>query len=414
MKRVERARILPVDPFGLDRERRIAESGIRQVFTPHQPISQSTLLFGRTEEVRRLVETLNTPGQHVLLFGDRGVGKSSLANVVADVVRVSMGRALYVKRCDSQDTFETIMQTPLRDVGADLTLVEVASSDASSRDIQLQGGPLTAGGGRTQEILATYKASGVLSPSTVAQALKDLDALLVVDEADAIKTADDQRKLAELIKHLSDEGSAFKVMVVGIAGTAGELTAGHPSVQRCLRETKLRRMPASELEEIITSGSRAVGLEFAPEVVQTIVRLSAGYPHFTHLLALKCAEDAVSEGRRSISATHLSAAMRAAIADAEGTLRRVYDDSVRSQSAMYRDIVAAAASLEAEEFGSAELRDAIERRTGEPISQGSLNNYFQRLVSRDGTTILRRTGQGHYRFEDPRMPSYVRIANQMI
>lgn len=80
---VERAREQPADPYGLEREVKIARSGVRNVFTPHQPVAQHTFLYGRSTAVKTLVETLNTPGQHVLLYGDRGVGKSSLANVVA-------------------------------------------------------------------------------------------------------------------------------------------------------------------------------------------------------------------------------------------------------------------------------------------------------------------------------------------
>lgn len=262
-------------------------------------------------------------------------------------------------------------------------------------------------------MLATFQATGSLSPSTVTEALKDLEALFLIDEADAISEQGDRRRLAELIKLLSDEGAPFKVMVVGIASTGAELTAAHPSVGRCLRETKLKRMEDKELEEIISSGASSLGLQFEPEVTRRIVSLSAGYPHFTHLLALKCAEEAVAEGRRVVQPAHLARAMELAIEDAEGTLRRVYSDAVRSQSDMYRQVLVAAASLDPEEFSSAKLRDAIELQTGSAISQGSLNNYFQRLVAQDGSKILRRTGQGHYRFEDPRMLSYVRIANKM-
>ena len=171
-------------------------------------------------------------------------------------------------------------------------------------------------------------------------------------------------------------------------------------------ETGVRWLRKSELEEIVTSGASSVSLRFAPEVVETIVDLSAGFPHFTHLLALKCAEEAIADSRRDVKMPHLKNALELAVQDAEGSLKRTYDDSTRSASDMYRTILIAAASL-AEEFSAAQLRVAIERVSGDPISQGSLNNFFQRLVSRDGSTILRRTGQGHYRFEDPRMASYV-------
>lgn len=73
--------------------------------------------------VKKLIEQINTPGQHALLYGDRGVGKSSLANVTAELLLKSLaGGKLYPKRCDSQDAFETILAEPLRDVGIDLRI----------------------------------------------------------------------------------------------------------------------------------------------------------------------------------------------------------------------------------------------------------------------------------------------------
>ena len=68
------------NPFGLERLQRITTSGIRNVFTPFRPVRDIELLFDRENEVSRLVETTSTLGQHALIFGERGAGKSSLAN----------------------------------------------------------------------------------------------------------------------------------------------------------------------------------------------------------------------------------------------------------------------------------------------------------------------------------------------
>lgn len=392
--------------FGLDREKKIADSGVRNIFTPHQPISEIDLLFGRQSEVQKLVETLNTPGQHVLLYGERGVGKSSLANVVRILLGLLVESKIFVKRCDSSDTFESIMMGPLSAIGADLTLAQVDSQI----DAKVTGSLKFFGGERAKSVVASYEAHHSLSPSTVAEAVQGLDALLVIDEADAIGNGEDRRKIAELIKLSSDAGSKFKVMVVGIAATGSELTAAHPSVQRCLRETKLERMSDSELREIVTTGAEKSGLAFASKVTSSIVQLSAGYPHFAHLIALKCAERAVLEGRLNIEQDHLNDALVDAVKDAEGSLKRDFDNAIRSYgSDTYADIVVAAASLAVDEFNAAALRDAIQRRTGEPISQGSLNNYLKRLVSDDGSTVLQRKAKGIYCFTDPRMASFARM-----
>jgi hypothetical protein len=403
-----------LDMFGLRRESRIAASGVRNVFTPHQPISQVNLLFGRSEEVGRLVQTLNTPGQHVLLYGERGVGKSSLANVVSEVILQAVQPSFFVKRCDQSDIFESILRRPLEAVGASLTLTEVSDTSSSAEKGGVNAGVVNVGGERKADFTRKYGAYDKISPSTAAEALRDLDGLLLVDEFDAIKDSTEKLKMAELIKQLSDSGSPFKIMVVGIAETGDELTSAHPSVQRCLRETKLNRMKDSELRPIVTIGAAAIHLTFSESAVDAIVRLSAGYPHFTHLLALKCAEDAIGASRQKIEKVHLEEAMKHSVTDAEGTLTRIYEESTRAPSPMYAHILAAAASLETDEFTSSDLRIAIEARTGEVVSQGSLNNYFTLLMSSEGNKILRRVTKGVYRFEDPRMRSYVRIVHQMV
>ena len=108
------------DLFGLDRERKITESGVRDVFTPHKPIQQRTLLFGRQKQVQKLIEHINTPGQHALLYGDRGVGKSSLANVTVQILITEiLETRSYSKRCDSSDTFETILHDSPVGAGVD-------------------------------------------------------------------------------------------------------------------------------------------------------------------------------------------------------------------------------------------------------------------------------------------------------
>lgn len=392
--------------FGFDREKKIADSGIRNIFTPHQPIAESDLLFGRATEVQNVVKTLNTPGQHALLYGERGVGKSSLANVTSELVFVIAKLRIFMKRCDGSDTFESIVKSPLAAVGADLSLISVTEQNDKKAGVDLK----VLNGGIAQSIVSTYAASHSLSPSTVAEAIGDVKGLLVVDEADAIANPEDRRKLAELVKLLSDSGSALKVMIVGIAQTGSELTSAHPSVQRCLRETKLNRMSPGELREIVTAGSAKAGLVFGSKVIDAIVRFSAGYPHFTHLIALKCAEDAIAEGRHEVGTDDLVKALMEAVDDAEATLKAGYENAVRSANTRkYQHIVHAAAAFGPSEFTASDLRGAIARDTGTDMSQQSLNNYLSRLVSDDGSTIFKREAKGVYRFSDPRLASFVLI-----
>ena len=405
------------DLFGLQREAKIKESGVREIFTPHRPVNDLDLFFGRQDEVQSIIEQINTPGQHSLLYGERGVGKSSLANIASELLlsRIISGK-LYFQRCDSQSSFLSLLRRPLSDIGIDVSVKESESKERSGGQAKLKI-PFAEGGvGQDSENSQTrYGPSELLTPSTAAEALESTAGLLVVDEADSLGSEKDRKKLAEFVKQLSDRDAKFKVLIVGIAQTGDELTAGHPSVKRCLRETKLNRMPSRELELIIRNGAKELDLVFEENVRERIVSVSAGYPHFTHLIALKCAENAIANSRQRISDHHLNTALEEATEDAEGTLSRSYAKATRSYNTdMYRVVLCAAANLNAEEFTAKELRDEIQSQTGEPITQQSLNNYFKRLVSDDEDTVLRRLRKGVYRFTDPRMPSYVRIANSMV
>ena len=403
------------DPFGIKREELIVRSGVRNVFTPHTPIDSLDLFRGRNKQVRQLLEQMNTPGQHALLYGDRGVGKTSLANIVAVILSQLVGGRLHRKRCDSGETFKTIVAKPLRAAGVQ---IDALTSTRRTHKERAGGVKLLGVGGEMRSDRATvetFDASIDLQPSIVADYLHDHAGLLVIDEADAIPDAMDRRQLAELIKLLSDSNSKLKVLIVGIAETGGDLMGDHPSVQRCLKETKLDGMTDVELAAIITGGATELDLTFQDGVVTRIVRVSGGYPHFTHLLALKCAEEAIADKRPTVTPHDLSEAIRSAVDDAEGTLSRTYLEAIRSYSTdMYRIVLVAAAAISTTEFTAGDLRTAIGTETGLEIKQNSLNNYLNRLVSDGQETVLRRLWKGVYRFNDPRMPPYIKIANKQV
>jgi Cdc6-like AAA superfamily ATPase len=401
------------DLFGLKREEKIKASGVRNIFTPHQPIQSIELFWGRQKQVQQLVEHINTPGQHALLYGDRGVGKSSLANVAADLLISSLIEGqLYKKRCDSRDTFATILDRPLRDFGLDARVTEFSTSSKKGGEGGLKI-PIVKAGVHAQRETKTVSKPQDVSPSVVAEHLQSCKGLLLIDETDAISSADEKRKIAELIKLLSDNGSEFKLLVVGIADTAAELTGAHPSIQRCLKETKLDRMTPEELSLIVSEGAAKLEVGFSRQVTRAIVRLSSGYPHFTHLLALKCAEEAVANDLELVDLAQLEVALLRAVDEAEGSLRRSYENAVRSYNTdMYRTILCAAASLDRVEFSAGQLRTAIKGKAGKEVTQASLNNFLTRLLATGNTKILARKAKGVYKFTDPRMPSFIRIVNK--
>ncbi len=53
-----------------------------QTFTPSTPIAVAELFSGRKKEVGQLIEAIAERGRHAIVYGERGVGKTSLSQVV--------------------------------------------------------------------------------------------------------------------------------------------------------------------------------------------------------------------------------------------------------------------------------------------------------------------------------------------
>jgi hypothetical protein len=87
----------------MNKFQRIAEAN--QVFTPGYPIHQQNLFSGRSDQLQRALETLSQSGRHPVIFGQRGVGKTSLANILGQVLQGLLSVKI---SCDGSDTFATI------------------------------------------------------------------------------------------------------------------------------------------------------------------------------------------------------------------------------------------------------------------------------------------------------------------
>lgn len=383
---------------------RINKSGVREIFTPHIPISRLDCLKGRNKELTSLFEHLTTPGQHALLFGERGVGKSSLATTAANEIATRYQLTLFIKRCSKEDSFASIFEKPLKQIGIDVYNI----SERKTKGIQAKLSNLSVIKNEEYELEGEYKKS--LNPSFIADKLFDTKALFVIDEFDAIRNEEDKHRIAEVLKLLSDRNSAFRILIVGIADSSKELTRGHPSVSRCLREIKLRKIQVKSLVDIIRNGAKKINIEFNPIVIAKIAIVSSGYPYFTHLLALKASEIVIADERNIVTIKDLEYATKQAIDNSEESLSLSYYESVNYKNReMYERILLAAATCREEHFKTSDIVRKYYDLYKESITTKQISSYLKNLVNDDTSKIIRRLYKGAYRFSDPRMPSYVKI-----
>lgn len=394
-----------------DREEIIKKAKVRDAFTPNKPVDSIELLCGRINEVSKIMECVGTEGQHIILYGDRGVGKTSLSRMSCAILRMEgIIPNYHIKQCDSSDTFQSIMMSLFEEMG-----IECVIKKTKSFNLNVFWNLLSINKGTQKEVI-TY--DDINSPSWVAKRIENTTGVFLIDEFDVIKNISEKAKISELIKQLSDKNSKLTIFIVGISGTANDLIGGHSSIQRCIKEIELNRMSNQELSDIILKGEERLQIKFNKTIKNKIIKHSGGFPYFTQLLALKSAEEAICKELKEVTLTEYKEAIKRAVEDMPGELRTKYKLAVYGlKTARNKNILLAAAVCGEDMFTTESLKESYHTITGERIITTEITNYMSSnntIVSNNHDTILRRVKKGVFIFNDPRMPSFIKIANNYI
>ena len=253
-----------------------------KVLQPRTPITSRELFAGRWNQLTAVADAVVQPGLHVAIYGERGVGKTSLANVVRPTVWAfdNVGRPqdaqvqrLVVKaNASSGDNFSTIW---------DKLLAEIFWSDNRPA---VGIAPQTRS---RQTLRQAFSLPPSLGVDDVRRTLTRLPgSVFIVDEFDRA-VRETARDFTDLIKSLSDFAVDCTVIVVGVSETIDQLITDHASVSRALIQVLLPRMESKELDEILRNAEKSLQIRFSEESRALIVHISQGLPHYTHLIGLR-------------------------------------------------------------------------------------------------------------------------------
>lgn len=397
------------DVFAKFKVQKAKIQNVELFFTPSKPIQAYTHLKGRDEEVQHILGTITTAGQHCMIYGERGIGKSSLALSTLEGGREAgvFTQPFFLKRCDNKTKFKDIIEKPI--IHLDEEYAAQKKEVTTKTGVGLNLLKLFRADIAVEEKIIIEKQD--LTASKVCQAFSELEGVLLIDEFDVVEDSV-KHEIAELIKQLSDSNSKLKILLVGIASDGASLIAGHQSVNRCLHEIKLSRIEDKYLYEIISTGESGLGITFEKDVKDKIVEISNGFPYFTHLIGKEAAEVALAEATDPIGQPILARALEKAVINTEGQLKRAYDDAVTSsRTSVYPSILYAAAKFADNRFTIQDWIAQIKEDTGKQYNNNGMSNYIGRFTREDKGQILTKAARGVYKITDPRMPSYIRMIN---
>ena len=372
------------------------KSLLKQAFRPHTPIEDPDSFVGREKERDQVVEAVEEPGLQVVIFGERGAGKTSLANIgTSGVQRVRVF-------CERDVTFNTLCQHIALEYQK--LVPKRVVYDAQADVLKVEG-----------TVLPLNKLTG----NTLRRILPtDGPFCIVLDELDRVTDKAVVAKVAELAKNISTYQNNLTMVLVGVAGTADELLAGHASNFRNLRQVSLDRMTSPELLDIIKRGERVLGLKFSESVRSRIVELSDRFPYYLHLLATGAARAALIRDSVAVQDRDLVAGIKAAATDADQSLRKTYDDAVLSvkRSEIYRQILWGLASLPGASHTVAEIAEAANsiavQEGGTEVTVQAIGQALKKLVTDERRKILIPRAGGIYSFSNPLMKGFVRLLRE--
>jgi energy-coupling factor transporter ATP-binding protein EcfA2 len=379
----------------LERMARLAEA-----FRPAAPIDRRGLFSGRVEQIGELFSVVGQPGQHAVVYGERGVGKTSLTTVVAELLRGSNVATVRVI-CDSSDDFSSIWRKALGEIGLRTTTSGVGFA------------PIASEGSEPASVLL---GSGPVTPYDVMRALESLaterSLAIFVDEFDRIVDPDDRALFAETIKTLSDRIIRATIVLVGVADDVDELIRGHRSIERALVQIRMPRMSRSELAEIATKGIEAAQMTIQKTAVDSVTGLSQGLPHYTHLLTQLAGQAALSARRAKVESRDMDAAVERALDRAGQSVAAAYHRAVEDEEGRRRQVLLACALAQEDEFGffsTADVEGPLGRIGSEPLEEEALSGELDGLARGPEEPVLQRGGVNsrRYRFANPLLQPYV-------
>ena len=320
---------------------------LNQWVSPARPIQSIEHLQGRAKELAVIKKALFAPGRHVFIFGDRGVGKSSLAAAAANL-------------CQSADA-------PYIDIGCtpDAGLIGIVANIAyqAMKTSRLRKIKLTKSTAFEYKFLKTSASheitlndlhSEIKTLLDAVEVLREVAAIhserpvVVLDEFDRIGSANERNLFADLVKQLGDKKIGVTFFFTGVAKTLDELLGAHPSAIRQFETIELPKLSWTARWDIAKRTAEAFGLEIDDQVCVRIAAVSDGYPYYVHLITEKLMWRAFEDERliSTIDRELYHLALRDAIESINAELRRPYEMAVSQRSDDYQEIVWATADSE--------------------------------------------------------------------
>ena len=281
---------------------------LRGAYTPAQPVADRRMFAGRTKALTNLIRAIEDQRLHSVIYGERGLGKTSMLHVLAQTAREARYLVIYVT-CGAGSNFDEMFRT----IADGIPLLFHSQYGPTSNEAEA---------GATLLSLLPHEPVSVRTASDMLSRIAGTRVLVILDEFDRAESDEFRRAIAELLKSLSDRSARVQLVIAGVAANLTELVANVPSIQRNISALQIPKMTAAEIRGLVKNGEALSGLTFDDGAVHAIISRSIGFPYLASMLAHRAALIAIDQSRTAIGAEDVASATSEAVDEFKSRVSR--------------------------------------------------------------------------------------------
>jgi uncharacterized protein len=393
------------------------EDVLRRTLSPTTPIRSAEHLRGREKKLEDIRRALVQPGRHIFIYGDRGVGKTSLAQTAAYEHQSASKPPIFLG-CDPKSSFARIAQElASRLLGHEPTMqkaVKQSKGSAGWAPVAVAEKQQSTEHGRVAEPKSVNEATALIGHASARYAPQPV---IVIDEFERITDPAERTLFADFIKQAGDQTMPFKLIFCGVGSALDQLLDAHHSCYRYLAAVELERLAFGPCLEIIEAAASACGVRIETSSYYRIPKISDGFPHYVHLITEKLLWEIFEDPEpvHTSTAAHYVSAIRAGVQDIEPKLKATYDTATLkySDSDEYEAVLWAVADHHELRRRSSDIFDLYRvlsrSRDIQAMARDKFNQRINALKTKSHGSILEGNRQGWYNFREAVMRGYVRL-----
>jgi hypothetical protein len=388
--------------------------------TPSDSIKTPDRLFGREKTLRDIDRAFSSPGRQIFIFGDRGVGKTSLALTAAYLHTGVENAPIYVM-CGKTNNFgQTIQAIGNATIPVDKRLDRLTTGGGFNFSIAGTGLGMTT---------PTSQHAGIAAPESLTDALdiiryvaskrRNTTTIIIIDELERVEGDVEREKFAEFIRNIPELNENVRFIFSGIMHDVDQLLTSHPSAGRILETIELKRLNHSDLWKILTVVADKLRIELQKETLIRVGRVSDGFPHYVHLIGEALFWSMFDDPREVTRSgpNHFKSAITGAIQRVESALRVQYEKATKKtrNTADYEEALWALADSTEDKRQITKIYESsykwimAKRPDRNVLRREQLNQRYLSLKKESHSHIVAGYGSGWFAFRENIMRGYVRM-----